>query len=128
MKFMQMLGFIYLVFCLLNTFLPVLLNNITYATNNHFWFKNTVQPQPQPQPDVIRHFNPMSGMTVIGACDWEIQVIFNEIKQKLVFSNFSCMFLNPIFLTSFNYNSSDLFDLRNLLEQVEKAFCYQTLF
>ena len=82
MKFMQMLGFIYLVFCLLNTFLPVLLNNITYATNNHFWFKNTVQPQPQPQPDVIRHFNPMSGMTVIGACDWEIQVIFNEINSK----------------------------------------------
>ena len=54
-KFMQTLKVIYSGwFCLLNTFLSVLLNNITYATNNHFWFKNTVQPQPQPQPDVIR--------------------------------------------------------------------------
>ena len=78
-----MLKVIYLgCFCLLNTFLSVLLNNITYATNNHFWYKNTVQPQSQPQPDVIRHFNPMSGMTVIGACDWEIQVIFNEINKQ----------------------------------------------
>ena len=44
------------------------------------------------------------------------------------FSNFSCMFLIPIFFSNLNYNCSNLLDLRNLQEQVKKAFCYQKLF
>ena len=43
----------------------------------------------------------------------------------IIFSNFSCMFLNPNIL---NYNCSDLLDIRNLQEEVKKAFCYQKLF
>ena len=44
-------------------------------------------------------------------------------------SNISCMFLNPnIFLSNLNSNCSDLLDLRNLQEQVKKAFRYQNLF
>ena len=48
--------------------------------------------------------------------------------MTIIFSNFSCMFLNPIFFSNLNYNCSNLFDMRNLQEQVKKAFCYQKLF
>ena len=44
-------------------------------------------------------------------------------RPKAIFSNFSCMFLNPN-----NSNCSNLLDLRNLQEQVKKAFYYQKLF
>ena len=44
-------------------------------------------------------------------------------KEQISFSNFSCMFLNPN-----NYNCSNLLDMRNLQEQVKKAFFYQKLF
>ena len=43
-------------------------------------------------------------------------------------SNFSCMFLNLNILSNFNFNCSYFLDLRNLQEQVKKAFCYQKLF
>ena len=48
-----------------------------------------------------------------------------ELQNHVVvlYSDFSCMFLNPK-----NSNCSDLLDMRNLLEQVKKAFCYQKLF
>ena len=38
------------------------------------------------------------------------------------------MFLNPNFFPNLNSNFSNLLDMRNLLEQVKKAFCYQKLF
>ena len=38
------------------------------------------------------------------------------------FSNFSCMFLN------LKSNGFNLLDMKNLQEQVKKAFCYQELF
>ena len=38
------------------------------------------------------------------------------------------MFLNPNIFSNLNSNCSDLLDLRNLQEQVIKAFCYQKLF
>ena len=44
------------------------------------------------------------------------------------FSNFSCMFLNPNFFSYLNSNCSNSSSLRNLQEQVKKAFCYQKLF
>ena len=44
------------------------------------------------------------------------------------FSNFSCMFLNPNIFSNMNHNCSNLSDMRNLQEQVKKAFCYQELF
>ena len=47
---------------------------------------------------------------------------------NIVFSNFSCMFLNPDIFFNLNYNCSNLLDLRNLWEQVKKAVCYQKLF
>ena len=45
-----------------------------------------------------------------------------------IFSNFSCMFLNPNNFFNMNSNCSNLLDLRNKQEQVKKAFCYQQLF
>ena len=44
------------------------------------------------------------------------------------FSNFSCMFLNnsqlfPIFFSNLNSSCSNLSDMRNLQEQLKKAFC-----
>ena len=44
------------------------------------------------------------------------------------FSNFSCMFLNPNIFSNLDSNCSNLLDMRNLQEQVKKAFCYQKLF
>ena len=43
------------------------------------------------------------------------------------FSNFSCLFLNPNIFSDLNANCSNLLDMRNLQEQVKKAFCYQKL-
>ena len=40
-------------------------------------------------------------------------------KKQYVFSNFSCMLLNPNIFSNFNTNS---LDMRNLKEQVKKAF------
>ena len=52
-----------------------------------------------------------------------------NLKQLEIFSNFSCMFLNPnIFFFNLNSNWSNLLYLWNLQEQVKKAFCYQKLF
>ena len=48
------------------------------------------------------------------------------ILEKTFF-NFSCMFLNPNNFSNLNSNCSTFLDLRNLQEQVEKAFCYQKL-
>ena len=45
-----------------------------------------------------------------------------------VFSNFSCMFLNPKIFSNLNSNCSNSLDRRNLQEQVKKAFCSQKLF
>ena len=38
------------------------------------------------------------------------------------------MFLNPNIFANLNSNCPNLLDLRNLQEQVKKAFCYQKLF
>ena len=44
--------------------------------------------------------------------------------HKILFSNFFCMFLNP----NLNFKYSNLLVMRNLREQVKKAFSYQKLF
>ena len=41
---------------------------------------------------------------------------------------FPACFSIPIFFSNLNYNCSNLLDMRNLQEQVKKAFCYQKLF
>ena len=51
-----------------------------------------------------------------------------RLSWKILFFNFSCMFLNPIIFSNLNYNCSNLLDMRKLQEQLKKAFCYQTLF
>ena len=40
-----------------------------------------------------------------------------KIKLEKMFSNFSCMFLNPKFFSNLNSNCSNLLDMRNLQEQ-----------
>ena len=50
------------------------------------------------------------------------------LQQQIYFSNFSCMFLNPNIFYNMIFNCSNLLGMRNLQEQVEKAFCYQKLF
>ena len=44
------------------------------------------------------------------------------------FLTFPACFSIPIFFSNLNYNCSNLLDMRNLQEQVKKAFCYQKLF
>jgi hypothetical protein len=61
----------------------------------------------------------MSGYTVSSQHTWEAQ---------LWLVNFSCMFLNPNIISNLDSNCSNLLDMRNLQEQVKKAFCYQKLF
>ena len=43
--------------------------------------------------------------------------------NEWTFSNFSCRFLNPNIFSIMNHNCSNVLDLRNLHEQVKKAFC-----
>ena len=58
-----------------------------------------------------------------------IRIVFQvETQLKAVFSNFSCMFVNPNIFSNLNLNCSNLLDMRNLQEQVKKAFCYQWYF
>ena len=48
-----------------------------------------------------------------------------QIRHQSIFSNFSCIFLNPnIFFSNLNSNCSNLIAMKNLQEQVEKPFCY----
>jgi hypothetical protein len=44
------------------------------------------------------------------------------------FLTFPACFWIPIIFSNLNYNCSNFLDLRNLQEQVKKAFCYQELF
>ena len=44
------------------------------------------------------------------------------------FLTFPACFWIPIIFSNLNYNCSNLLDMRNLQEQVKKAFCYQKLF
>ena len=58
----------------------------------------------------------------------------SELKRKLIwnrsflFLTFPACFYIPIIFSNLNYNCSNFLDLRNLQEQVKKAFCYQKLF
>ena len=45
-----------------------------------------------------------------------------------LFLTFLSDFWIPIIFSNFNSNCSNLLDMRNLQEQVKKAFCYQKLF
>ena len=47
---------------------------------------------------------------------------------KVHFLTFPAFFLIPIFFSNLNYNCYNLLVLRNLQEQVEKAFCIQKLY
>ena len=49
-------------------------------------------------------------------------------EEKLSFLTFPADFWIPIIVSNFNYNCSTLLDMRNLQEQVKKAFCYQNFF
>ena len=49
-------------------------------------------------------------------------------SENMYFLTFSACFSIPIIFSNLNYNCSNLLDMRNLQEQVKKAFCYQELF
>ena len=48
--------------------------------------------------------------------------------KDLLFLTFPECFSIPIIFSDLNSNYSNLLDMRNLQEQVKKAFCYQKLF
>ena len=52
----------------------------------------------------------------------------DPLGKKIFFLTFPACFYIPIIFSNLNYNCSNLLDLRNLQEQVKKAFCYQKLF
>ena len=49
-------------------------------------------------------------------------------QEYLSFLTFPACFSIPIMFSNLNYNCSNLLTMRNLQEQVKKAFCYQKLF
>ena len=49
------------------------------------------------------------------------------VSTDVIFSNLSCMFLNPNIFFNFNSKCSNILGMRNLQEQVKKVFCYQKL-
>ena len=50
------------------------------------------------------------------------------LRDNNSFLTFPACFWIPIIFYDLNYNCSNLLDMRNLQEQVKKAFCYQKLF
>ena len=65
-------------------------------------------------------------------CPLQIQ-LGKEIRLEtyalqLTFLTFPAGFWIPILFSNLNLNCSNLWDMRNLQEQVKKAFCYQKLF
>ena len=61
-------------------------------------------------------------------CPKIMRPIFILIKWNLLFLTFHACFSIQYFFSNLNLNCSNLSSLRNLQEQVEKAFCYQELF
>ena len=75
------------------------------------------------EPDLIYHNKVLWAMAIPL-----VKFSREGYKIRKIFSNLSCMFLNPNNLFSIlNYNCSDLLGMRNIQEQVKKAFCYQKL-
>ena len=71
---------------------------------------------------ILRHLarkNGLYGLTDANA---------DEIGMYIFFLTFPACFYIPVCFSNLNSNCSILFDLRNLQEQVKKAFCYQKLF
>ena len=48
--------------------------------------------------------------------------------QEYIFNTFPVCFYIPIISSNLNFYCSKLLDIKNLQEQVKKAFCYQKLF
>ena len=60
---------------------------------------------------------------------WRFFFFFFQKKDDYqTFLTFPEYFLMPIIFSNLNSNCSNLSDMRNLQEQVKKAFCYQKLF
>ena len=76
--------------------------------------------------------NALEDKTAVGQNDTISRVVvelFVLQRNRIdIFSNFSCMLLNPNNFFQFELHISNLHDMRNLKEQVKKAFCYQKLF
>ena len=65
-------------------------------------------------------------------CDTCIKLLqfdmFFLTRKKFSIHTFPICFSMPIIFSNLNYNCSNLSNMRNLQEQVKKAFCYQKLF
>ena len=57
---------------------------------------------------------------------YKVLILINN--KNFHFLIFPACFSIPIIFSNLNYNCSNLLDMRNLQEQVKKAFCYQKLF
>ena len=55
-------------------------------------------------------------------------MIASNSNKIIFFLTIPACFWIPIFFSNMNSNCSNLLDMRNLQEQVKKAFCYQKLF
>ena len=53
---------------------------------------------------------------------------FHALRKGYVFLLFLHVSKSKYFFSNLNYNCSNILDMRNLQEQVKKAFCYKKLF
>ena len=75
--------------------------------------------------------NPWIRMMYVEKLVFYIQFILYShfgLYKKVHILSFPACFWIPIIFSNFNYNCSNLLDMRNLQKQVKKAFFYQKLF
>ena len=71
-----------------------------------------------------------NGHLAIVRMDLALSIVGTKttMRPKYFSKLFLHAFLNPNIFSNLNSNCSNLLDMRNLQEQVKKAFCYQKLF
>ena len=97
-------------------------------TNNHCIQKLNIDTYEMTKLDLEMPKSAESSEEEVDSSKASLVFKVSECIIECSFSNFSCMFLNPNIFSNLNYDCSDLLDMRNLQEQVEKACCYQKLF
>ena len=98
---------------------------------NFLWATTLILYEPQAFLPGTCPTNTRKELVILHQCEVVLHVDIykssNSVKE-MSFSNFSCMCLNLNIFSNLGSNCSNLLDLRNLQEQVRKAFCYQKLF
>ena len=75
----------------------------------------------------VNHESAQCGTCLDWQCNWRGKYL-NNFSKKTRFLTFPACFSIPIIFSNFDFNCSNLWSLRNLQEQVKKAFSYQNLF